>query len=666
MSSLSLPPGPLFLLGAHVPLERYAPLAAALGARFRVVVRRELDLAAAPEWLRRAAIAPDAAPAELARGAAVLRVVEPGLQGPLAPLVPATVPRLPLHEDSVVGLVLGEPLPPEVDGAMAREALELLANRAWEERARRVEPLHRQLLRNARADRDTPALLDGARELSRFRTVVGAVALARALRSDWAGQERVGILLPPGLGGALANLAAAFAGKTSVNLNYTLGPAPLESVVRQSGIRTVLTSQRFLDRLTLALPEGLRVLKIEDVLQRIGVVARASAYLAARCFSPRALERFCGAVREVRADDIATLLFSSGSTGEPKGVPLAHANLDANVRGALAHLELSREDRVLGILPLFHAFGVTILWIAALDGLAIAFYPDPLDPRGVSKVIEAHRVTVAVATPTFLQLYLRKGEAERFASLRLVIAGAERLHAALAEKLGSAWTCEVVEGYGTTECAPIVCVGRGPVRASGFERAATPRGSVGRALPGVALRLAATDAEAPGDGTERLSRGLLWVRGPNVMRGYLDRPELNSKVLRDGWYCTGDIAELDEDRNLRITDRLARFSKIGGEMVPHGVIEQHLQELLSSEEPQVLVTALPCAKKGERLVVLHTFDPAQLDAVREALRARGLPALFLPHHDHYLHVESLPLLGSGKADLRAARALAQERLGGAS
>ncbi|MBK9384914.1 MAG: AMP-binding protein [Planctomycetes bacterium] len=666
MSSLSLPPGPLFLLGAHAPLERFAPLAEALGSRLRVVVRRELELSAAPEWLRRAAIALGDAPAELARGAAVLRVVEPGLSGPAAPGVPAAVPRVPLHLDSVVGLVPGAALAAEVDCASVREALELLANRAWEERARQVEPLHRQLLRKARADRERPALLDGARELSRFRSVVGAVALARALKIDWAGQERVGILLPPGLGAALANLAAAFAGRTSVNLNYTLGPAALASVVRQSGIRTVLTSQRFLERVPLVLPEGLRVVAIEQVLERIGKVARATAYLAARCLSPRALERFCGATREVRADDIATLLFSSGSTGEPKGVPLAHANIDANVRGALAHLELSRDDRVLGILPLFHAFGVTILWIAAVEGLSIAFYPDPLDPRGVSKVIEAHRVTVAVATPTFLQLYLRKGEAERFASLRLVIAGAERLHAALAEKLGSEWSCEVVEGYGTTECSPIVCVGRGPLRASGYERAATPRGSVGRALPGVALRLAPPDAEEPGESSPALTRGLLWVRGPNVMRGYLDRPELNEKVLRGGWYCTGDIAELDEDRNLRITDRLARFSKIGGEMVPHGVIEQHLQSLLCSEEPQVLVTALPCPKKGERLVVLYTFDPARLDAVREALRQQGLPALFQPHRDHYLHVENLPLLGSGKADLRAARALAQERIGSVS
>jgi acyl-[acyl-carrier-protein]-phospholipid O-acyltransferase/long-chain-fatty-acid--[acyl-carrier-protein] ligase len=665
MSSLSLPAGPLFLLGTHVPLERYAPLAAALGERLRVVVRKELDLSAVSAWLRRAAIALEAAPAELARGAAVLRVIEPGLSGPAAPHIPAAVPRVPLHADSVVGLVPGEPLAPDVDCAGVREALELLANRAWEARARDAEPLHRQLLRKARAEREPIALIDGARELSRFRTVVGAVALARALKSDWAGQERVGILLPPGLGAALANIGAAFAGKTSVNLNYTLGPAPLASVVRQAGIRTVLTSQRFLDRVTLVLPEGLRVVLIEQVLERVGKVARATAYLAARFLAPRALERFCGAERDVRADDIATLLFSSGSTGEPKGVPLAHANIDANARGVLAHLELSADDRVLGILPLFHAFGVTILWIAAVEGLSIAFYPDPLDPRGVSKVIEAHRVTVAVATPTFLQLYLRKGEAERFAALRLVIAGAERLHAALAEKLGTEWSCEVVEGYGTTECAPIVCVGRGPLRASGYERPATPRGSVGRALPGVALRLAPPDADEPGDVEPALRRGLLWVRGPNVMRGYLDRPELNAKVLRGGWYCTGDIAELDEDRNLRITDRLARFSKIGGEMVPHGVIEQHLQALLHSEEPQVLVTALPCAKKGERLAVLYTFDPARLDAVREALREAGLPALFQPHRDHYLHVPSLPLLGSGKADLRAARALAEERLGAA-
>lgn len=663
MHSIDLPPGPVYLLAAHVPLARLAPLATALGERLRIVVRDELRSAGEPAWLAAAAIPVEEAPQALARNAVVVRVMEPALLGPAAPGAPADCPLFPLYADDVVGLVLGERLGAGASCARAREALELTANAAWERRAAGVVPLHRQLRTNALRDRDSVALVDGARELSRFRSVVAAVALARALRADWAGQERVGLLLPPGLGGALANLAAAFAGRTAVNLNYTLGPAALASVVRQSGITTVLSSRRFLERVPLELPSSLRILHAEEVLTRIGRWQRLAAYLAARCFSDERLERFCGAPRPTRADDVATLLFSSGSTGEPKGVPLTHANIEANLRGTLAHLELERSDRVLGILPLFHAFGTTILWIAAIEGLAIAFHPDPLDARGVARVIGSHRVTVAVATPTFLQLYLRKGDVADFAPLRLVIAGAERLPAALAEKIAESWSCEVVEGYGTTECSPIVCVGRGPARASGYVRAATPRGSVGRVLPGVALRLAPPDADQPLAADPPCASGLLWVRGPNLMRGYLDRPELNAKVLRQGWYCTGDIAELDENRDLRITDRLARFSKIGGEMVPHGVIERHLQEIVGGEEPAVLVTALRCAKKGERLAVLYTFAPERLDAVRDALRCEGLPSLFQPHRDHYVHVESLPLLGSGKADLRAARRIAAEQLG---
>jgi acyl-[acyl-carrier-protein]-phospholipid O-acyltransferase/long-chain-fatty-acid--[acyl-carrier-protein] ligase len=564
--------------------------------------------------------------------------------------------RLPARLPVPITVSFGAPLPPTTDPATVRQQVLELGEAATALRESDYRPLHRSFVGLARRRPWTLAFTDASGQRVRYgKALVGALALARALRAAWRDQPHVGILLPPSIGGALVNLAASLAGRASVNLNYTAGAAGLTSAARQAGLRTVVTSREFLDKAHVALPEGITPIWIEAVRDRIGAARRLGALLAAWTLPKGLLERFAGAARGVRRDDVATVIFSSGSTGEPKGVVLTHRNIDSNSESVAQVLQISHRDRLLGILPLFHSFGYMALWFAANHRIATVFHPNPLDAAAIGSLVQRHRVTILVATPTFLQLYMRRCTPGQLGSLRIVMAGAEKLPPQLAVAFEERFAVRVLEGYGTTECAPVVAVSTLGYRAPGFYQVGHKRGSVGTPLPGVAVRIVDPESFAPlpaGDA------GMLLVRGPNVMRGYLGRDDLTAQALRDGWYVTGDIARLDDDGFLFITDRLSRFSKIAGEMVPHGRVEQALHEAGGCAVPTFAVTAVPDERKGERLIVLHTLDEARLPDVLAKLGGAGLPKLFLPKLDQFVRVEALPLLGTGKLDLRAIKEMA--------
>jgi acyl-[acyl-carrier-protein]-phospholipid O-acyltransferase/long-chain-fatty-acid--[acyl-carrier-protein] ligase len=266
-------------------------------------------------------------------------------------------------------------------------------------------------------------------------------------------------------------------------------------------------------------------------------------------------------------------------------------------------------------------------------------------------------VSFLLATPTFLQAYIRRCAPEDFGSLRFVMAGAEKLPERVAVAFEDRFGIRPLEGYGCTECAPVVAVNTRDFRRAQFRQVGAKRGSIGHPLPGIAVRVVDPETRRPVPvGTE----GLLLVRGPNIMQGYLGRPEKTAEVLHDGWYDTGDIATLDEDGFLRITDRLSRFSKIGGEMVPHIKVEETLHELAESPDQVFAVTALPDDKKGERLVVLHTLPDVTLARCLTRLATSDLPPLWRPRPDQFVRVEVLPYLGTGKLDLRRVKELAAE------
>ena len=342
---------------------------------------------------------------------------------------------------------------------------------------------------------------------------------------------------------------------------------------------------------------------------------------------------------------------------------LTHYNVLSNIQQMEHILSFTHHDRFLGILPFFHSFGFTVtLVLPSVLGAGVVFHANPLDPRAIGSLVREHKVTLLLATPTFLQLYLRAVPREDFGSLQLVITGAEKLPEKLALAFEEHFGIRPLEGYGTTECGPAVAVNIMDFRAAGFHQVGGKRGKIGRPLPGMMARIA--DPEAPW--TDKKipvgEPGMLLVRGPNIMRGYLALPEKTADVLRHGWYCTGDIAQFDEDGFLQITGRLSRFSKIGGEMVPHVKIEEKLQELSGAVEISFVVTAVPDEKKGERLIVLHRLAEKDLAACLEAFAASDLPNLWKPKADAFYRVDHFPLLGTGKLDLRAVKVLAAQRV----
>ncbi|HEV8673597.1 MAG TPA: acyl-[ACP]--phospholipid O-acyltransferase [Methylomirabilota bacterium] len=568
--------------------------------------------------------------------------------------------KIPEHVPYPVTVTFGAPLPAGTPLHLIRQVVQELGGAAWAHRKAECCPLHRSFVRLARRHPWGLAAADGSHpRVSRLGVLIGTIALARALRPRWREQECVGILLPPSVPAALVNLAAALSARTSVNLNYTAGRAGMESAARQAALRTVVTSRAFLAKANLELPGGVEPIWIEDVAAGVGRAARLTATMLALLAPVSILERLCGAARAPAVDDTVTVIFSSGSTGEPKGVRLSHFNLDSNVAAVTQVFGLSRDDRVLGILPLFHSFGYFSLWFAATRRLGMVFHPSPLDAAAIGELVQRYRVTFLLATPTFLQLYMRRCTPAQFGSLRVVLAGAEKLSGRVTQAFEDYFGIRPLEGYGTTECAPVVAVSTADYRAPGFYQPGSRRGCVGQPLPGVAVRIVDPDTFEP---LPPAKPGMLLVKGPNVMTGYLGRDDLTTTVLRDGWYVTGDIAMVDEEGFVSITDRLSRFSKIGGEMVPHGRVEEALHDAAGATGPVFAVTAIPDERKGERLAVLHTLDESALPEILERLSASGLPNLFIPRLDGFVKVDQLPLLGSGKLDLRAIKRVAEEQI----
>jgi acyl-[acyl-carrier-protein]-phospholipid O-acyltransferase/long-chain-fatty-acid--[acyl-carrier-protein] ligase len=397
---------------------------------------------------------------------------------------------------------------------------------------------------------------------------------------------------------------------------------------------------------------------LEDLAKDPKFTERVAAALAAILLPTRTLTRFAGAEAVPTLDDLATIIFSSGSTGEPKGVMLTHYNIASNVEQLEQVFRLQPEDRIMGILPFFHSFGFTAtLCLPAAAGVGVVFHPNPLDARVIGALINKYSVTMLLATPTFLNTYLRRCTPEEFGSLRFVMAGAEKLPERVAVAFEDHFGIRPLEGYGCTECSPVVTVNTIDFRAASFRQVGAKRGSIGHPLPGITVKIIDPETQLP-LGID--APGLLLVRGPNVMQGYLNRPEKTAEVLHEGWYNTGDIAAIDEDGFLRVTDRLSRFSKIGGEMVPHIKVEEKLQEIACASEQMFVVTAVPDEKKGERLIVLHMLGEEQIEECVAGLAKSDLPALWRPRRDQFVRIEKLPYLGTGKLDLRKARELALE------
>jgi acyl-[acyl-carrier-protein]-phospholipid O-acyltransferase / long-chain-fatty-acid--[acyl-carrier-protein] ligase len=563
--------------------------------------------------------------------------------------------KMPRHIPYPVTVSFGMPMAPASTAFEVRQKVQELETAAYQHRKDRMATLGRMFLATARRHSFQFAMADSRIPRMRYhQALTSTVFLARRLKRLWKGQRMVGILLPPTVPGALVNFAAVLCGKVPVNLNYTASRESLDSCARQCQLRTIVTSRAFLDRMKIEVP-GIAIY-VEDLVARPRLTEKIAAFFISWFFPLRVLERALGQRAPAQLDDLATVIFSSGSTGEPKGVMLSHFNLASNIEQVSQIFPLHGHDRVLGVLPFFHSFGFTMtLWMPAARGVGVVYHPNPLDLAAVSEIARKQRITFLLSTPTFLQAYLRRCSPEDFGSVQFVLVGAEKLPERLAQAFEDRFGIRPLEGYGCTECSPVVAVNTRDYRAPGFRQAGGKRGRIGHPLPGVSARIVHPDTME----TLALSEpGMLLVAGPNIMQGYLGKPERTAEVVRGGWYVTGDIARLDEDGFIEITDRLSRFSKIGGEMVPHVKVEEKLHELAEATEQAFVVTGVPDEKKGERLVVLHNLPEEKLLAVVEKLSHCDLPNLWLPRPNQFFYVAEFPLLGTGKLDLRRIREVA--------
>jgi len=580
--------------------------------------------------------------------------------------------KIPRRLPYPVTVNYGRALPHTATPFEVREAVQQLLAEAWMHRRARMRPLHRAFVRTARIHPFRFAMADPQNPKVGFLSLLArTVLVTRRLREPWAGQEMVGVLLPPSVTGAVVNHAAMLMGKVPVNLNYTVSEEALASCVHQCGLKSIVTSKAFLEKVKVKPPA--EAVFIEDLIgtHPPSAVEKAAAFFMAWLLPVGALERSLGSEKTVGLDDLATVIFSSGSTGDPKGVMLSHYNVGSNVNQLEQVFGLSARDGILGVLPFFHSFGfMGTLCLPAALGVGVVYHPNPLDAKSIGPLVRDYRLTFLLATPTFLQLYMRGCAPEDFGSLRLVMTGAEKLPDRLATAFEEQFGIRPLEGYGCTECAPAVAVNTYDFRSAGFRQVGAKRGKIGHPLPGVSVRIVDPQTLEP---LPQGQPGLMLVRGPNVMRGYLGRPDKSAEVListkqespgvaaHEGnldemkWYVTGDIAALDEDGFLQITDRLSRFSKIGGEMVPHIKVEEKLHELAGTTEQTFVVAGVPDEKKGERLVVLHKLAEAPLRSCLEKLAQCDLPNLWKPRADQFFHMDAFPYLGTGKLDLRRVR-----------
>lgn len=579
--------------------------------------------------------------------------------------------KMPKRIPYRVTVSFGKPMPHTSTAVEVREAVQELNTAAFELRKPSMKTLDRAFVRTARQRARRFFMADGKTARVSFGSALNkTVYIARRLQRQIGNQRMVGLLLPPSVGGALTNYALMLMGRVPVNLNYTSSKETIASCARQCEIDVVITSKAFLERFPNLVVPG-RTLLLEDALTAPRLMEKLSALAMAwllpvgmlkralGAYSLKPLSESAGAVATGEAspmEELATVIFSSGSTGDPKGVMLTHFNIMSNISQVSQVFILGGGDKILGILPFFHSFGFTAgLWLPAVQGVGVVFHPNPLDAQVIGALVEKYRVTLLVATPTFLQAYMRRCTPESFGSLQYVLVGAEKLPELLAMAFEDQFGIRPLEGYGCTECSPVVSVNARDFRAPGFRQLAGKRRGIGHPLPGVSVKVVDLETGqplAPGNS------GMLLVKGPNVMRGYLDKPGKTAEVLHDGWYTTGDVGMIEEDGFLTITDRLSRFSKIGGEMVPHIRIEERLHELAGATDQVFAVTAVPDEKKGERIVVVHTLPEEKLEEVLEKLSACDLPALWKPKANQFVRVDAIPTLGTGKMDLRGIKAIA--------
>lgn len=509
-------------------------------------------------------------------------------------------------------------------------------------------------------------VIDGSNDQQKsFAVMLGAaIAFSKHIKEQTK-KKRVGIILPPGPGGLIANLAVIFAGKIPVNINFTASHEAVHSAIRQADLDKFITADPFIRKMaSFPWPPTRDIIFVERVLPTLKKSITRWVILSKITPTP-ILAKLVG-INPKGGDREAILLFTSGSSGEPKGVPLTHRNVLANVCQFGTRLNLPTNSSILGALPLFHSFGCTVtLWFPIIEGMNLVTYPNPLDAKRIAELVQEHKISLLLSTPTFLRGYMRRVEPEQLAPLKLIVTGAEKLPMSLADAFEKKFNIRPHEGYGLTETSPATNANLPNLPAAG-ELPVIPssrNGSVGTFIPGIAVKLTDPSNDAP---IPLHKAGIIWLKGANIFPGYLNNKEKSDEVLNDGWFKTGDVGRVDADGFLYIEGRISRFSKIGGEMVPHETVEAAVNHALGLDEEterKVAVVGIPDPQKGEAIALLSTISGIALEQECIDLRYRlldaGLPSLWCPKK--IIPVEEIPVLASGKLDIKSCQTLAENQ-----
>jgi acyl-[acyl-carrier-protein]-phospholipid O-acyltransferase/long-chain-fatty-acid--[acyl-carrier-protein] ligase len=567
-----------------------------------------------------------------------------------------------------VTVAFGEPLPPTATASEVRQVIQRLSADAALARADERLPVHRRFLRMAARHPFRSCFIDSTQKGKVYSYGEAAAAvriLASHLKPLLRDNKLVGIWMPPSVFGAFANIAVALLGKTSVNLNYSSSAEVIRACLRQAAdagypIRHVVTSRLFTHKVKFDADPSIELIFLEDLRKEITGFEKFRAFAAVVLLPGFVLDRWVYRLAGHKPSDLCTVIFSSGSTGVPKGVMLSHRNIAANVESMIQAIDPGPRDRLLGILPFFHSFGYTVtLWVPLPVGASLAYHADPRQGKEIGEICRKYRCTIFLTTPTLLRFCARRAEPDDFKTLRILMLGAEKMPAGLAQEFKEKFGVQPLEGYGCTELSPAAVVNVPDWEHNGVRQIGNKPGTIGQPMPGIAARVVDPETGQP---LPTGQPGMLLIKGGNVMEGYLGKPDATREAIRDGWYVTGDIAKYDEDGFITITDRLARFSKIGGEMVPHQKIEDELHQILQTSERMCVVTAVPDEKKGERLIVLHVpLNGTDVGQVWKKLNEKGLPNLWVPGERDFFQIPELPILGSGKVDLKQCKEIALEK-----
>ncbi len=563
-------------------------------------------------------------------------------------------------------VAFGKPINGFIDAVAMKQKVVELSFSAWEHFINEQAPLTHHWLESAKSDLFKECVADAqGTELNNVKFIAAVLSFAKVLKTKLRGQRHVGVLLPSSAAGAIVNMALFVLGKVPVNLNYTLSAESMQKALAKAQIDTVLSSAKFLDKLT---AKGFdfnailadKLLFAEDIAKGLNKTAKTHAFLTA-LFAPQwwiKLRHFA----DVKLDDTATILFSSGSEGDPKGIELSHKNLLTNIKQVSELLNFRRDDVILNSLPIFHSFGLTVTTLLPLcEGVKMVSVADPTDGATIGKMSAKHGVSILFGTSTFFRLYTRNKKLHplMFQNVRIVIAGAEKLKTDVKDAFRLKFGLEIYEGYGTTETAPVAAVNVPNIleKDSLKELTFTKEGTVGLPLPGTIIKIVDPDTL---NELKTGEDGLILIGGGQVMKGYLDDPEKTAEVIAelDGvrYYKTGDKGHIDEHGFVTIVDRYSRFAKIGGEMISLGAVEANLSQAIG-EDAVFVATAVNDDKKGESVVLLVKSE-LTLSEIQQRIKTLNIPPIMLP--SEIFLVDEIPLLGSGKIDFKRAKLLATE------